>query len=164
VKNAGLGLGAWGEGLPAADSCRHQLVNSSCGSRKRTNLEKKSLKMNELCGNVYENKGSLLKEWRRSGNVIENKGTYGLKAGIVLKLQVVSVWWVGKNRFQVSRVSGARCHIRIQEPGYRREKGGTGYRGRGKGLLLNCGLSIAFLLLVTTDCLLPTAFPHCPAA
>jgi hypothetical protein len=41
--------------------------------------------MNELPGNVYENKGPLWKAWRRSWNVIENKGTCGFKAGILLK-------------------------------------------------------------------------------
>ena len=37
---------------------------------------KNSLKFNERCGNVDENKGPLWKTWWRSGNVVENKGTY----------------------------------------------------------------------------------------
>jgi hypothetical protein len=46
---------------------------------------KNSSKLNELLGNVYENKGPLWKTWSRSGNVTENKGTYSSKAGILLK-------------------------------------------------------------------------------
>jgi hypothetical protein len=34
-----------------------------------------SLKLNELSGNVYENKGPLWKTRRQSWNVHENKGT-----------------------------------------------------------------------------------------
>jgi hypothetical protein len=45
--------------------------------------------VNELSGDVYENKGPLLKEWARSGNVAENKGSYALKAGMLLKTKEV---------------------------------------------------------------------------
>jgi hypothetical protein len=41
--------------------------------------------VNELSGDVYENKGPLWKKQRRSGNVIENKGSYAPKPGILLK-------------------------------------------------------------------------------
>ncbi len=44
-----------------------------------------SLKMNEQCGDVYENKGPLWKTGWQSGNVIENKGGHALKAGMLLK-------------------------------------------------------------------------------
>jgi hypothetical protein len=43
--------------------------------------------MNELSGDVYENKGSAVHGRPQSGNVIENKGSYALKAGILLKRQ-----------------------------------------------------------------------------
>jgi len=48
--------------------------------------------VNEQRGNVYENKGSVFHKRRQSGNVIENKGSYALKAGMLLKRQVVSDW------------------------------------------------------------------------
>jgi hypothetical protein len=48
------------------------------------------LKMNGRCGNVIENKGSGLENQKPSGNVTENKGSYALKAGMLLKKQVVS--------------------------------------------------------------------------
>ena len=53
--------------------------------------------MNELCGNVYENKGPLWKTRWQSGNVYENTGTYPSKAGMLLKTQIVSRWRVGKS-------------------------------------------------------------------
>jgi hypothetical protein len=37
--------------------------------------EKEFLKMNDRCGNVYENKGALWKTGGQSGNVSENKCT-----------------------------------------------------------------------------------------
>ena len=46
-------------------------------------------KMNERCGNVYENKGRLWTTRRRSGNVIENKGSYAQNAGMLLKTKGV---------------------------------------------------------------------------
>jgi len=49
-----------------------------------------SLKFNELCANVYENKGSLLKTRGRTGNVVENKYSYADKAGMLLKIKLVS--------------------------------------------------------------------------
>ena len=47
--------------------------------------------MKELSGNVYENKGSVFHSPGQSGNVVENKDTYEFKAGMLLKIQVVSV-------------------------------------------------------------------------
>jgi hypothetical protein len=44
-------------------------------------------KLQERTGNVYENKGSVRKEWERSGNVIENKSTYTFLEGMLLKIQ-----------------------------------------------------------------------------
>lgn len=41
--------------------------------------------MNEQCGNLYENKGSIFHRQRRSGNVIENKDSYALKTGNVIE-------------------------------------------------------------------------------
>ncbi len=46
---------------------------------------KGSLKLNERCWNVYENKGRLWKTRIRNRNVIENKGTYLLNPGMLLK-------------------------------------------------------------------------------
>jgi hypothetical protein len=50
-----------------------------------------NLKMNEQRGNVIENKGPRLENRKGSLNVTENKGSYALKAGMLLKRQVVSV-------------------------------------------------------------------------
>jgi hypothetical protein len=47
--------------------------------------ERDSSKLGELCGNVYENKGSAFHGRDKSSNVIENKGSYALKAGMLLK-------------------------------------------------------------------------------
>ena len=47
-------------------------------------------KMNELSGDVIENKGPGSATAERSCNVIENKGSYESKAGILLKRKVVS--------------------------------------------------------------------------
>jgi hypothetical protein len=41
--------------------------------------------LQQLCGNLYENKGPLWKKWGESGNVYENKGSYAFKAGIYMK-------------------------------------------------------------------------------
>jgi hypothetical protein len=57
------------------------------------NEERKDLvssKVKERSRNVYENKGSAFHRPRQSGNVIENTDSYALKAGMSLKLQVVS--------------------------------------------------------------------------
>jgi hypothetical protein len=51
-----------------------------------------TLKMKERSGNVYENKGPAFSNPERCGNVIENKGSYALKAGMLLKRQVVGMW------------------------------------------------------------------------
>ena len=48
-------------------------------------------KMNDRCGNVYENKGSAFGNTQRSGYVIENTNSYALKARMPLKKQVVSL-------------------------------------------------------------------------
>jgi hypothetical protein len=50
----------------------------------------KDLKMNEQCGNIYENKGPLLEDGRRTGNVIENKCSYAQNAGMLLKTKGVT--------------------------------------------------------------------------
>jgi hypothetical protein len=47
--------------------------------------------MTELSVNVIENKGPLRKTHGVSGNVVENKSSYTLRAGILLKIQVVTV-------------------------------------------------------------------------
>ena len=52
---------------------------------------KNSLKMNDRCGNVYENKGPAFSSPFRSGNVIENKDSYALKPGILLKISMLAV-------------------------------------------------------------------------
>ena len=49
------------------------------------------LKLNEQHGNVIENKGPRLENRKGSLNITENKGSYVLKAGMLLKRQVVSV-------------------------------------------------------------------------
>ena len=46
--------------------------------------------MTERRRNVYENKGPVFHSPMESGNVIENKDSYALKAGMLLKTQVVS--------------------------------------------------------------------------
>jgi hypothetical protein len=48
-----------------------------------------SLKMNELCGNVIENKGARLENRWQSRHVIENKDSYALKAVILLKTKEI---------------------------------------------------------------------------
>ena len=68
-----------------------------------------TLKMKERSGNVYENKGPAFSSPAGSWNVAQNKGSYALKAGMLVKLQVVSVWQVvgrrwGKGRSQTSTV------------------------------------------------------------
>jgi hypothetical protein len=74
--------------------------------RKR---EKNSLKVNDRCGNVYENKGSAFSSPWRSGNVIENEGSYALKSGNVIDKKG-GRWWV---------VGGRWGKNRIQDPGFR---------------------------------------------
>ena len=77
-------------GGPKARKTRwFQMDNKSAHGRER---EKGLSKVKERSGNVYENKGSGLHRRERSGNVIENKGSYALKAGMLLKRQVVSRW------------------------------------------------------------------------
>jgi hypothetical protein len=79
----GLGTGRWG--LEKVSSQLGQDVG--CVEAKK---QKDCLKMHERYGNVVENKGRLWKTPQESGNVIENKGSYALKAGILLKIKVVS--------------------------------------------------------------------------
>jgi hypothetical protein len=43
------------------------------------------LKLNERCGNIFENKRPSLDNRQASGNVIENKWTYAQNAGMLLK-------------------------------------------------------------------------------
>jgi len=65
-------------------------IHSDISSRIFPSAEAmESLKMNDRCGNVYENKGSTSGSPARSWNVIENKGTYAQNAGILLKKQGV---------------------------------------------------------------------------
>jgi hypothetical protein len=69
---------------------------------------KNSLKLKELRGNVYENKGPAFRSPGRSGNVIENKGSYALKPGILLKIHMLAA---GRrqtkfNPFGVGKLSG----------------------------------------------------------
>jgi hypothetical protein len=49
-----------------------------------------TLKIDEPCGNVIENKGPASEAAERSWNVIENKGVIRRKAGMSLKRKVVS--------------------------------------------------------------------------
>ena len=48
-------------------------------------------KMKEQSGNIIENKGSGLENRERRGNITENKGSYALKAGMLLKRQLLTV-------------------------------------------------------------------------
>jgi hypothetical protein len=50
------------------------------------------LKLNEQCGNVYENKEPLWKTGARSRNVAENKDSYAQTPGMSLRTKGVSVW------------------------------------------------------------------------
>jgi hypothetical protein len=49
-------------------------------------------KVNERGGNIYENKGPVFHSPRQSGNVKENKASYALKAGMLVKRKIDSVW------------------------------------------------------------------------
>jgi hypothetical protein len=62
-----------------------QIVDSG-----REMAKNNSLKIDDRLPNVYENKGALWKTRGRSRNVIENKYSYANKAGMLLKIQVVS--------------------------------------------------------------------------
>ena len=55
-----------------------------------TSRDARGFFLTERSGNVYENKGTVLKAWGRSGNVHENKGTYPVEPGMLLKTQVVN--------------------------------------------------------------------------
>ena len=63
----------------------------------REMAKKNSLKVDDRRPNVYENKGVLLKTHGRNGNVIENKDSYADKAGMSLKIKVVSM--VARTRY-----------------------------------------------------------------
>jgi hypothetical protein len=84
-----------GERLRGRVSRRHNVDESDApfgqlvsrdGRRKIQELQK----VNEPCGYVYENKGSVFHGQGTTGNVIENKSSYASKAGMLLKRQVVS--------------------------------------------------------------------------
>jgi hypothetical protein len=75
-------------GPKARKTCWFKVGNWAVLGRER---EKGCLKVKELSGNVYENKGSVFHRRERSGNVIENKDSYALKAGMLLKTQHVSL-------------------------------------------------------------------------
>jgi hypothetical protein len=51
--------------------------------------EVENLKLNELCGNVIENKGSGSNTPKPVRHLIENTGSYALRAGILLKTKGV---------------------------------------------------------------------------
>jgi formylglycine-generating enzyme required for sulfatase activity len=53
--------------------------------------KKNSLKLHELCGNVYENKGSAFQSSQETGNVIENTSSYAFEAGMLLKTSKLSL-------------------------------------------------------------------------
>jgi hypothetical protein len=71
-----------------------------------------SLKLNELSGDVYENKGSAFHRPGQSANVVENTGSYALKAGMSLKRKEVDgrSWAVGGEGL----VPGGRSQVREQ--------------------------------------------------
>jgi hypothetical protein len=63
--------------------------------------------LTEQCGDVYENKGPLWKTGGQSGNVSENKGSYGPKAGMLLKthgliFRMADRFQVPGQRFQIA--------------------------------------------------------------
>jgi hypothetical protein len=70
-----------------------EIVDSDIASDNSQGVEAvEDLKLNDRCGNVIENKGSLFHSSRRSGNVRENKGSYAQDAGMLLKTNCVSCW------------------------------------------------------------------------
>ncbi len=62
-------------------------------------------RIDELTGNVYENKGLLWKVRSRSGNVVDNKSSYVRKAGMLLKTQVVIVQVKASDRLNDDNMS-----------------------------------------------------------
>ena len=62
-------------------------------------------RIDELTGNVYENKGLLWKVRSRSGNVVDNKSSYVRKAGMFLKKQVVIVQVKASDRLNDDNMS-----------------------------------------------------------
>jgi hypothetical protein len=108
------------------DSCSDTDTKSESGRERKKEL----LKMRARCGDVYENKGPVLKTGWESWNVIENKGTYNFKTGMLLKGKDV-----GCRRYVVGgeeQVPGVRCQV-------------SGFTGQDEGHL------------PSADCLLPTA-------
>ena len=86
-------------GVPVGGTLR---PHSSLGQNVFSAAKKETvvtLKVKEVSGNVYENKGSAINRRRQSANVIENKGSYALKAGMLLKKKVVSIWQVTDGRW-----------------------------------------------------------------
>ena len=75
---------------PERQRTRAALRRRTTSPHADTKEKKNSLKLHELCGNVYENKGSAFHGPGQSGNLIENKSGYALNAGMSLKLKVVS--------------------------------------------------------------------------
>ena len=75
-------------GQEARESFWFQVDNKS---EHGIETEKEFPKLNEPCGNVYENKGSVFHRSARSWNLIENKGGYPLKARMLLKKDILAV-------------------------------------------------------------------------
>jgi hypothetical protein len=65
-----------------------QMDNKSAHGRER---EKGFSKVNDQCGNVYENKGSAFHRRGPSGNVVENTRSYTLKAGMFQKTGMLAL-------------------------------------------------------------------------
>jgi hypothetical protein len=79
----------------ASRHAKHREVSAFAQTKGRVlcQREKKDFpKVRERRGNVYENKGPALRSPWSSGNVQENKGSYALKTGMLLKLNVVGRW------------------------------------------------------------------------
>jgi hypothetical protein len=53
-----------------------------------------TLKMNDRCGNIIENKGPAFDSPGRSGKVVENKGSYSFKTGMLLKTHELNATWI----------------------------------------------------------------------
>jgi len=77
---------------------RASLAQSVLRLKKAYQPGERILFLTERSGDVIENKGSAFQGRWQSRNVVENTGIYALKAGMLLKIQVVSRW--GKNRIQ----------------------------------------------------------------
>jgi len=69
-----------------------QAVPDKMSPPTRKEKTSKFKKVNERGGNIYENKGPVFHSPRQSGNVKENKASYALKAGMLVKRKIDSVW------------------------------------------------------------------------